>query len=208
MIVFRLFALLALTAASLHSYAQCEQTLQNITVSSGISDDYEAEKSLYVAGDATSFIIQNNGESRLRAGERIHLKSGFRLEAGGRFHGKITPTGAFAPLTSKRDGSTHQAGGCGLLRFSFQESYTLPDQSTLHYTVYNDKQEALNGLPLPYEVLGYNAFGIDISSLDPDQTYTLEVSDARNRKGYLRFHYTVISGTGDPGFRLRWQAIR
>jgi hypothetical protein len=71
------------------------QELQNITLASGVTNCYDAEQHLTVAGNGTSFIVENGGFVTLIAGNMISMLPGTMVSAGGYLHGYITESGNF-----------------------------------------------------------------------------------------------------------------
>jgi len=69
--------------------------LQNIDVGSGQDNCYDATKAIIVAGNGTTFTIQNGGQVTMIAGEKISYLPGTTVYAGGYLHGYITTTGAY-----------------------------------------------------------------------------------------------------------------
>ena len=70
-------------------------SLNNITIGSGISKCYNATQTITVAGNGTSFLIQNGGNATLIAGQKILFKPGASVKNGGHMHARITNTGSY-----------------------------------------------------------------------------------------------------------------
>jgi hypothetical protein len=75
--------------------APVSQELQNITLNSGISNCYDAQQHLTVAGDGSSFLVNSGASVVLIAGEMITMLPGTMVNSGGYLHGYITLTGNF-----------------------------------------------------------------------------------------------------------------
>jgi len=75
--------------------APMNQELQNISLGSGISNCYDAQQHLTVAGNGTSFLVATGASVTLIAGEKITMLPGTTVSSGGYLHGYITLTGNF-----------------------------------------------------------------------------------------------------------------
>ncbi len=69
--------------------------LQNIIIGNGISTCYDAAQILTVAGNGTSFKVQNGGNVSLIAGQKISILPGAGVDPGGYLTAYITTTSAF-----------------------------------------------------------------------------------------------------------------
>jgi hypothetical protein len=67
-----------------------ELSLQNITITSGMEDCYNATGTITVAGNGTTFIVQPGGAVTLIAGQNIILLPGTLVQSGGYFQASIT----------------------------------------------------------------------------------------------------------------------
>ncbi|MDD4553844.1 MAG: T9SS type A sorting domain-containing protein [Bacteroidales bacterium] len=67
---------------------------------SGQSLCFDAQQTLVIAGNGTTFVVQSNGTVNLVAGERILLEPGTLVYAGGYLHGYITQTGQYCQVPS------------------------------------------------------------------------------------------------------------
>ena len=70
-----------------------DTTLQDITLTSGQIECYNAMQTIIVAGDDQTFIIQENAGATMIAGQNILFKTGTTVETGGYMHGYIAPSG-------------------------------------------------------------------------------------------------------------------
>jgi hypothetical protein len=68
-------------------------TLQNITVFDGRTKCYTALQTIFVAGNGTTFIVQDGGEVSMMAGEKIVYQPGTHVFLGGKMLGEIIPGG-------------------------------------------------------------------------------------------------------------------
>ena len=66
--------------------------LQNIIVSNGMFQCFDATQTITVAGNNTQFIVQSGGEAELVAGKNIIMLTGTRVMSGGRLLARITTT--------------------------------------------------------------------------------------------------------------------
>jgi hypothetical protein len=69
--------------------------LQNIIISLGTDTCFNSVDSITVAGDNTTFTVQNGGSATLIAGQKILCLPGTTVLEGGYFHAYITETGQF-----------------------------------------------------------------------------------------------------------------
>ena len=69
--------------------------LQGITVSSGQNNCYNALQTITVAGNGTSFLIQNGGNATMIAGQRISLLPGTTVQSNGHLKAYITTTNSY-----------------------------------------------------------------------------------------------------------------
>ncbi len=67
---------------------------------SGQSLCFDAQQTLVIAGNGTTFVVQSNGIVNLVAGERILLEPGTLVYAGGYLHGYITQSGQYCQVPS------------------------------------------------------------------------------------------------------------
>ncbi len=85
--------------------------LQNMIISSGQSECFDATHTITVAGSSTTFTLQSGGEASLIAGHSILLLPGTFIQSGGRLMGKITTNGTYCssePSTEEIPGSKLQ----------------------------------------------------------------------------------------------------
>ena len=73
-------------------------TLSNDIISSGEDECFQAANTITVAGSGTTYIIQDDGELTLVAGNKILLKPGFHAQPGSYFHAYIGDEGCEEPL--------------------------------------------------------------------------------------------------------------
>jgi|GEM_PF-1982578 len=66
------------------------QIVQDVTVSNGQSNCYNASQTLYIAGSGTSFVVQSGGTATMIAGQNIFYLPGTKVDLGGNMHGYIT----------------------------------------------------------------------------------------------------------------------
>jgi hypothetical protein len=68
------------------------QQLVNIDIPNGVTNCYDATQVLTVAGNGTTFLVENGGNVTMVAGSSILLMDGTTISSGGYFHGYITTT--------------------------------------------------------------------------------------------------------------------
>ena len=68
-------------------------TVQNVVITPGQSECYDAVQTIWVAGSGTYFIVQNGGSATMIAGQNILFYPGTTVYAGGYLHGYIAPSG-------------------------------------------------------------------------------------------------------------------
>jgi|LSQX01.3.fsa_nt_gb hypothetical protein len=66
--------------------------LQNIIISNGMFQCFDATQTITVAGNNTQFIVQSGGEAELIAGKNIIMLTGTRVMSGGKLLARITTT--------------------------------------------------------------------------------------------------------------------
>jgi len=86
------------------------QELANVIIPNGLTTCYDAQQILTVAGNGTTFIVENGGSVTLVAGNKISMLNGAKVYSGGYLHGYISTNGTFcgtmlAPLVA-----TNQTG--------------------------------------------------------------------------------------------------
>jgi hypothetical protein len=69
------------------------RTVENVLVGSGQIQCYDATNTITVAGNGTTFFVENGGTVYFTAGLKISYLPGTSVVSGGRMTGKITPTG-------------------------------------------------------------------------------------------------------------------
>ena len=70
-------------------------TLQNITVTGGQTECYEAQSTITTGGSGTTFIVQNNAIVHLIAGHSISMLPGTHFQSGSQVHAYIDLSGEF-----------------------------------------------------------------------------------------------------------------
>jgi hypothetical protein len=73
--------------------------VQNVTTAAGQTNCYNATQTITVAGNSTTFIVQNQGTANFIAGQAIYLKTGTKVFSGGRLTAKIAPSGPWCTTT-------------------------------------------------------------------------------------------------------------
>jgi len=68
-------------------------SVQNVVITPGQSECYDAVQTIWVAGSGTYFIVQNGGSATMIAGQNILYYPGTTVYAGGYLHGYIAPSG-------------------------------------------------------------------------------------------------------------------
>jgi hypothetical protein len=76
------------------------QELVNITIPTGVTTCYDATQVLTVAGNGTTFLVENGGNVTLVAGSKIFLLAGAKVNSGGYLHGYITTNGIYCGAIS------------------------------------------------------------------------------------------------------------
>jgi hypothetical protein len=74
--------------------------LQNINLSSGTNECYDATNTITVAGSGTTFVVQSGGSAEMIAGQKISYLPGTRVYSGGYMHGHITTSGQYCSPTA------------------------------------------------------------------------------------------------------------
>jgi hypothetical protein len=71
------------------------QDLANVIIPNGVTTCYDAQQILTVAGNGTTFLVENGGNVTLVAGISILLLEGTTVNSGGYLHGYITTNGNY-----------------------------------------------------------------------------------------------------------------
>jgi len=84
------------------------QQLANVIIPNGTTTCYDAQQILTVAGNGTTFLVENNGSITLVAGLKISMLNGTKVNNGGFLLGRITTTSDFCgsllnPLVASND---------------------------------------------------------------------------------------------------------
>jgi uncharacterized protein (TIGR02145 family) len=84
--------------------------VQNVEITNGQTICYDALNQITVAGDGTTFVIQNGGSATMIAGQRIVYLPGTTVMPGGYLHGYITTTGQYCGMQAPSVPSVAGAG--------------------------------------------------------------------------------------------------
>ncbi|MEI6436537.1 MAG: T9SS type A sorting domain-containing protein [Bacteroidota bacterium] len=76
------------------------QQLANIIIPNDVTTCYDATQILTVAGNGSTFLIENGGSVTLVAGNKISLLAGAKVNIGGYLHGYITTNNTFCGSTA------------------------------------------------------------------------------------------------------------
>ena len=68
-------------------------TVQNVVITPGMTECYDAVQTIWVAGGGTFFIVQNGGSATMIAGQNIFYYPGTTVYSGGYMLGYIAPSG-------------------------------------------------------------------------------------------------------------------
>ncbi len=93
--------------------------LENIAVQNGMNGCYESFGTIYVAGNGTTFTVQNGGSATMIAGEKISYLPGTKVYQGGSMHGYITTTGQYCGNKV----NNNEVSGTGFIN----DSISIPD---------------------------------------------------------------------------------
>ncbi len=74
------------------------RTVQNVVVAAGQSVCYDALQTIRVAGDGTTFLVQNGGSATFVAGLNILFLPGTTVDPGGYLHGSVTTIGQYCGI--------------------------------------------------------------------------------------------------------------
>lgn len=78
-----------------------EELLQNMTILDGENSCFAALATITVAGNGTTFIVQNGGHAELISSGRVIMMEGTKVEHGGYLNARITTNGTFCPEPDK-----------------------------------------------------------------------------------------------------------
>lgn len=76
-------------------------TIQNDTIPNGTYNCYNATQTISVAGNGTSFVIQDGGNTTMVSGQNILLLPGVKVDSGGYLFGYITTNGQFCGTAAR-----------------------------------------------------------------------------------------------------------
>ena len=85
-------------------------TVQNATTASGQTNCYNATQTITVAGNSTTFTVENQGSASFIAGQAIYFKTGTKVNAGGHLVGKISPSGPWCTTNKLAEVAAEQPG--------------------------------------------------------------------------------------------------
>ena len=105
-------------------------TLTNLIIPNGQTICYNATQTLTVAGNGTTFLVENGGNATLVAGGKIVLLDGAKVNSGGYFLGHITTDGTYCgailnPLVTNPE-EDQTLGGERMIRNEFFKAYPNP----------------------------------------------------------------------------------
>jgi hypothetical protein len=69
--------------------------VQNVTIPDGVSKCYNATQTIAVAGNGTTFLVENGGSATMIAGQNILFLPGTTVQSGGYLLGYIAPNGPY-----------------------------------------------------------------------------------------------------------------
>ena len=161
----------------LQNKSSCQSVaLQNQSVPNGRDTCFEALQSIYVAGNGSTFTVQNGGNARLIAGEKILLMTGTRVISGGYMQASISQNGQYCspaklPDQGGPDGtiSANQAMQPGKSFFS-----VYPNPTTGSFTLELRNTDAPAGVKV--ELYGMEGERIRSEELRGGLKYTLSLA--------------------------------
>jgi len=154
-------------------------TLQGIVVPGGASECYDALEIIYVAGDETTFIVQNGAEVNLIAGQKIFLMPGTFVQSGAEMLASITTTENFCSSYQSSVVSNPVPGENVTFEpfLDGQAVKVFPNQTDGRFTVLldenqeNDYQLCVSGLMgntiIQQRLEGSDRFEFDLSDQNP-----------------------------------------
>jgi len=100
------------------------------------------------------------------------------------------PLKSYAKLKKKIDGAYYYTTQS--LHFQYLEQYSVPTGANLNYCIYNHKKEMVSNVPTLNVSFGENFYSINLANLSitANEYYTLEVTDSKGEKWYMRFYYS------------------
>jgi hypothetical protein len=103
-------------------------TIQNVLVSSGMNNCYNASQTITVAGGGTLFTVQSGGEATLIAGSSIVFMPGTKVVSGGKMHAYISTT--YCPTPPAAGEKVAQGSVSGEVAAGSFRVYPNPTQGT------------------------------------------------------------------------------
>jgi|GEM_PF-1969688 len=157
-------------------------TLENIAISSGQNECFEATEIITVAGNGSTFIVQTGGTVRLAAGQKISLLAGTMVYPGGNLHANISTNEFFcsSPPAGIGDGDKEIISGSPD-RPNIRNKYLLnvyPNPTTGKFILAMAEPEGQERILLEiYNMMGENVMKTDIPS---ENFHLLDLSDQPN----------------------------
>lgn len=148
--------------------------LQNIDVPNGNEDCFDASQNLYVAGNGTTFHVDDGGTATMIAGEKISYFYGTRVFQGGSLHGYITTNGQFCGAR-KSDGGVNSKG------ISSESPHDIIKSENQWFTVYPNPTAGNLILELGEDVNPANV-KVDIYAMRGEKVLSSELNGERKRE--------------------------
>ncbi|HPS10894.1 MAG TPA: T9SS type A sorting domain-containing protein [Paludibacteraceae bacterium] len=172
------------------------QFLHNVTIPAGMDNCYDATQTIIVAGDGTTFNVQNGGSVTLIAGQNIRFLPGARANSGGYLHGYITTNNEYCnmvrqPVAMVQTEQTQEKQGEP--EFSGEEEddwnvkvYPNPTSGIIHLVVQTIERST------PIRIRIYNLLGEVVYSNDLTGKNTDEITFVNIKPGMYQLQ--VIQG--------------
>ncbi len=156
----------------------CQSTyLQNLDVTSGKDTCYDAFQTIYVAGNGTTFTVQNQGSATFIAGQNIVFYPGTKVISGGYLHGYVAPNGPWCGTKT-----------ASIVAVPERESETSPVTEKSFFTIY------------PNPTTG--GFSLELKGFDETAVLRFELYGMRGErvlseemKGQRKYYFSL---TGKP----------
>jgi hypothetical protein len=178
------------------------ETVQNVTVASGTDTCFNALQVITVAGDGTTFTVENGGSATFIAGQKISFMPGTTVQSGGYMHGYITLTNEYCgmlppALVGSQAGETTISALPERMLNQTVRIYPNPTTGTFSIEVKGSSQSGITHVEI------YTMGGVKALSRKCEGVRTLEVSAPQLTPGMYFIHvYTGSDKTVEKLIKL------
>lgn len=166
------------------------RSLQDITAGTGQTSCYDAVQSIIVAGNGTSFLVQNGSNVHFVAGQKISLLPGTKVEMGGMLHGYIATDGQYCNSVKSDflSSNVREPGVPAVVGSTGSKIKVYPNPTPGNFTLETDGSFSIPGTAM--EIYGSRGDRILTASLDGERKHEFSLSGAPSGLYFIR----VIAG--------------